>query len=80
MTKYNQFVFQGRKVHSNIFCLRLIRAFFDKWFAQNKILTELSSAIPGVHFSFATIFQYPSFVRFCSYFKLMFAYGCRLQW
>ena len=80
MAEYNQFIFSGTLVHSNIFCLRLIRAFSDAWFAQNKFLTEVNLAISGVHFSFATIFQYPKFVRFCSYSKLKLSYRCSLQW
>ena len=69
MTEYNQFIFSGTLVRSNIFRLRLLRAFFDAWFTQNEFLTELSLAISAVHFSFATIFQYLIFVRFCSYSK-----------
>ena len=44
-------------IHSNIFRLRLFRAFFDAWFAQNKVLIELNSPISAVHLSFATIFN-----------------------
>ena len=80
MAEYNQFIFSGTLVHSNIFRLRLIRAFFDAWFALNKFLTELYLAISGVHFSVITIFHYLKFVRFCSYSKLKFSYGCSLQW
>ena len=58
MAEYNQFIFSGTLVHSNIFRLRLIRAIFDAWFTQNKFLTEVNLAISGVHFSVATIFQY----------------------
>ena len=79
MAAYNQFIFSGTLVHSNIFRLRLIRAFFDAWFTQNKILTELSLAVSVVHFSFATIFQYLNFVRFRSYSKLRLSFGCILQ-
>ena len=79
MAEYNRFIFSGAFVHSNIFRLRLIRAFFDAWFTQSKFLTELNLAISGVHFSFATIFQYLKFVRFCSYSKLKLLYGCILQ-
>ena len=57
MTEYNQLIFSGTIVHANVFRLRLIRAFFDAWFAQNEFLTELNSPISGVHFSFATIFN-----------------------
>ena len=80
MTEYNIFTFSGTLVHSIIFRLRLIQAFFDACFAQNKFLTELNLAISAVHFSFATIFQYLNFVRFRSYPKLKFSYGCNLQW
>ena len=38
MTEYNPFIFSGTLVYSNIFRLRLIRAFTDAWFAQNKFL------------------------------------------
>ena len=80
MTEYNQFIFSGTLVHSNIFRLRLIRAFSNAWFAQNKFLTEVNLAISGVQFLFTTIFQYLKFVRFCSYSKLKLSYGCSLQW
>ena len=79
MTECNRFIFSEILVHPNIFRLRLFRAFSDSWFAQNKFLTELNS-ISAVHFSFATIFQYLNFVRFCSYSKLKLSYGCSLQW
>ena len=78
MIKSNLFI-SGTLVHPNIFRLGLIRAFFDAWFAQNKFLTELNSAIFGVHFSFATNFQYLKFVRFRSYSKLKLSYGGSLQ-
>ena len=80
MAEYNRFIFSGTLVHSNIFRLRLIRAFSDAWFAQNEFLTELNLAISGVHFSVITIFQYLKFVRFCSYSKLKLSYRCSLQW
>ena len=80
MAEYNQFIFSGILAHSNIFRLRLTRAFFDAWFAQNKFLTGLNLAISAVHFSFATIFQNLRFVRFCSYSKLKLSYGFNLQW
>ena len=80
MTEYNQFIFSGTLVHPNIFRLRLIRAISDAWFTQNKFLTELNLAIPGVHFSVTTIFQYLKFVRFCSYSKLKLSHRCSLQW
>ena len=80
MAVYTQIIFSGTLVHSNIIRLRLIRAFFDAWFAQNKFLTEGNLLISVVHFSFATIFQYFKFVRFCSYSKLKFSYRCSLQW
>ena len=79
MAEYKQFIFSGTLVLSNIFRLRLIRAIFDPWFAQNKFLTELNLAISGVHFSVTTIFQYLKFVRFCSYSKLKLSHGCSLQ-
>ena len=80
MTEYNQFIFSVTLVHSNIFRLRLIRAFFEAWFAQNEFLTELVLAISAVHFLFAKSFQYLNLVRFCSYFKLKLFYRCSLQW
>ena len=80
MTEYNQFIFSETLVHPNIFRLRLIRAFSDAWFAQNKLLTEVILAFSGVHFSLATFLQYLKLVRFCSYSKLKFSYGCNLQW
>ena len=80
MIEDNQFIFSGTLVHSFIFCFRLILAFFDAWFAQNKFLTEVSLAISGVHFLFTTIFQYLIFVRFFSYSKLKLSYGFSLQW
>ena len=80
MTEYNRFIFSGKLVHPNMFRLRLIRPFSDAWFAQNKFLTELNSAISRVHFLFATIFQYLNFVRFRSYSKFKLSYGCNLQW
>ena len=79
MTVYNRFIFSRTLVYSNIFCLRLIRAFFHAWFAQNKFLTELFLAISGVHSSFATIFQYLKFGRFCLYSKLKLSYRFSLQ-
>ena len=57
MAGYNQFIFSGTLVHSNIFRLRLKWAFSDAWFAQNKFLTELNLAISEVHFSVTTIFN-----------------------
>ena len=80
MAEYNQFIFSGTLVHSNIFRLRLTRAISDAWFAQNKFLTELNLAISGVHFSVTTIFQYLKFVRFCPYSKLKLSDRCSLQW
>ena len=80
MAEYNRFIFSGTLVHSNIFRLRLIRAFFDAWFAQNKFLTELNLAISEVHLSVTTIFQHLKFVRFRSYSKLKRSYRCSLQW
>ena len=80
MTQYNHFIFSGTLVHSNIIRLRLIWAFWDAWFARNKFLTELNSPISGVHFSFASIFQYFNFVRFRSFSKLNFFYKFSLQW
>ena len=80
MTLFTPFIFSGTLFPSNIFRLRLIRVFSDAWFAQNKFLTELILAISGVHFSFATIFQYLNFVPFCSYYKLKLSYRCSLQW
>ena len=79
MTEYNRFIFSGTLVQLNIFQLRLIRASADAWFAQTKSLNELSSPFPAVYFSFATIFQYLSFVRFRSYSKLRFFLECNLQ-
>ena len=80
MAVYNRFIFSGTLVHPNIFRLRLIWAFFDAWFAQNKFLNEFNLAISGVHFPIITIFQYLNFVRFCSYFQLKLSYRCNLQW
>ena len=80
MTDNIRFIFSGTLVHLNIFCLRLTQAFFDAWFAQNKFLTEHIMAISGVHFSFATIFQYLKFVRFCSYSKLKLFCRFNSQW
>ena len=80
MAEYNRFIFSGTLVHSNIFRLRLVRAFSDAWFAQNKFLTELNLAISGVHFSVTTIFQYLNFVRFRSYSELKLSYRSKLQW
>ena len=51
-------------MQSNIFRLTLFRSFSDAWFAQNEFLTELNSPLSAVQLSFATIFQYFSFVRF----------------
>ena len=53
-------------MQSNIFRLTLFRSFSDAWFAQNEFLTELNSPLSAVQFSFATYFQYFSFVRFRS--------------
>ena len=80
MTDYNQFNFSETLIHLNIIRLRLIWAFCDAWFAQNKFLTELNSAISGAHFPFSTIFQYLKLVRVCSYSKLKLSFGCSLQW
>ena len=80
MTGYIRFNFPETKVHSNIFRLRLFRAFYEAWFAQNKLPTELNSPISAVYFSLATIFQYLNFVRFRSYSDLKLSYGCSLQW
>ena len=80
MAEYNQFIFSATLVRSNIFRLRLRRAFFDAWFAQNKFLTELNLAISAVHFPFATTFPYHKFVQFCSYSKPKLSYRCNLQW
>ena len=80
MAEYNQFILSVTFLYSNSFRLRLIRAFFEAWFAQNKFLTELSSPISGVHFPFTSIFQYLKFVRFRSYSKLKLSRRCRLQW
>ena len=57
MTDYNQFIFSGTLVHSNIFRLRLIRAFCDAWFAQNEFLTEVKLAISGVQFRLLHFFN-----------------------
>ena len=80
MANYKQFFFSGTLVHSSSFRLRLIRSFSDALFTRNKFLTEVSLAISGAHFSFATIFQYLKFVRLCLYSKLDFSCGCSLQW
>ena len=73
-------MFSGTLVHLNIFRLKLFRAFFDAWFAQNEVLTELNSPISGLHFSFATLFQYLSSVQFGWYSKLKLSYRFSLQW
>ena len=57
MTEYNQFIFSGTLVHSNIFRLRLIRAIFDAWFTQNKFLTELNLAISECTFRLLQFFN-----------------------
>ena len=80
MANYDQFIFPGTLSHSSIFRLRLKRAFFDAWLAQNKFLTELNLASSGVHFSFPTIFQYLKFDRFFSYSKIKLFHRCSLQW
>ena len=80
MAEHNQFIYSGTLVPANIFRLRLIRAISDAWLAQNKFSTELNLAISGVHFSFATFFQYLKFVRFCSYSKLKLSLKCGLHW
>ena len=79
MTEYSPLIFSGSLVHPNFFGLRLLQAFFGARFAQNEFLAELNSPISGVHFSFATIFQYLTFIRFCSYSKLELSFGCSLQ-
>ena len=79
MTEYNRFIFWRTLVHSNIFRLRLIRAFSEAWFAKNKFLTEVNLVISAGHFS-VTSFPYLKIVRFCPYSKLKFSYGCSLQW
>ena len=63
MTKHYQFIFSGRLVHPNIFRLRLFGVFSERWFTPKNFLTELTSPISGVHFSFATIFQYLNFAH-----------------
>ena len=80
MTEYNRFIFSETLAHPNTFRLGLFQAFPVAWFAQNKFLTALILPISGVHFSFATIFQYLNFVRFRSYSKLKFSYRYSLQW
>ena len=80
MAECNRFIFSGTLGPLKIFRLRLLRAFSDAWLTQNRFLTEVNLAISGVHFSFATIFQYLKFVRFCSYSKLELSHGCSLQW
>ena len=80
MTEYNWLTFSRTLFHANSFRLKLFRAFFDAWFAQKKFLTELNSPFSAVHYSFATIFQYPNFVQFRWYSKLKLSYGCSLQW
>ena len=73
-------MFSGTLVHLNVFCLSLTRASFDVWFVQTEILTELFLPVSGVRFSFATSFQYLSFVRFRSYSKPKVSHKCSLQW
>ena len=57
MTGYIRFNFTETLVHSNIFRLRLLRAFYDAWFAQNKLLTELNSPISAVYFRLQQFFN-----------------------
>ena len=80
MTEYNRVIFSGTIINANIFRLGLLQAYFHTWFTQDKFLTELNSPISAVHFSFATIFQYLNFVRFCSHSELKLSYRCNLQW
>ena len=68
-------IFSGTLVHSNNFRLGFFPASSDAWFAQNKFLTELNSPVPGVHFSFATIFQYLNFVPFRLYSNFELSHG-----
>ena len=79
MTEKNQCILSGTLVHPNIFRLRLIRAFSNAWFAQNKFSTKLNLANSAVHLSFATIVQYLNFVRFHSFSTLKLSYGCSSQ-
>ena len=80
MTENNQFILPGNLVHPNNFRLGRFSALSYEWFAQNNFSTELKSPIPAVQFSFATIFQYLSFVQFCSFSKIEFSFACSLQW
>ena len=80
MTVYKQFILSGTLLHPNIFRLRLLWAFFDAWFTQKKLLTELHSPVSGELFSFVTIFQNLKIVRFRSYSKLKLFFRCNLQW
>ena len=80
MTQYIRFIFSVTLIHANIFRLGLLQPFFDTWFTQDNIFTELNSAIYAVHFSFATFFQYPNFVRFCSHSELKLSHRGSLQW
>ena len=57
MANYKNIIFSGTLVDLNIFRLRLIRAFFDAWFTQNKFLTELNLAISGVYFGLLHFFN-----------------------
>ena len=82
MTENIRLIFSRTLVHPNIFRSRLFRVFFDAWFLDNKFPTELISPISELHFLFATIFQYFSFIQFppTSYSKHKVSYGCSLQW
>ena len=73
MNEYIQSIPSGTVVHLNIFRLGLFRVFSDKRFARNNYLTELSSPISAVHFSFASIFHYLTIVQFARIPNLSFS-------
>ena len=76
ITGCKRFIFSGTLAHSNIFRLKFFRAFSVAWFNQNQLLIELNSPISALHFSFATVFHYVKFVRFCWNFKDKLPYRC----
>ena len=73
MTEYKRLIFSGTLVYSNIFRLRLLRAFFDAWLTQNEFLTELNLSISGVNFSFVTFFNILNWFDFAHIPSLSFA-------
>ena len=62
MIKYNRIFFSRTLVRSNIFRLRLFRAFCVEWLTQKNLLTHPISQLPAVRLSLETFFHYLSFV------------------